>query len=204
MAKGHPFAMLASDFEAVGRLPSPPLARELHDPAFDGEEISIDFAPLLGMEPAPHRVVVFADLSAATFYRMRQDAEELRMRFMLQGWNEAMCADVAMLCAMHKTPSVDGSGRALVDIWGLVASRAKFRGLFMHVLERIGRAFPETVRPELRLEIIAVDLQVAHLEATRKAMAEGADLPEPPTQQDIINRINGDSLLPPGQSSPKS
>lgn len=187
----HPFVQLVEALAGVERVPALPLARL--EPPPPGETLEIDFAVLLGLEPAPYLVAVLSDLSAADFYRMGQTAEELRVQFLAQGWQEPLCNDVAMLCTMHRAPDHLGSGKALIDLWGLLATKAKFRGLFMWLLERVGRSFPDLVRPELRMEILLLDARIAQIEAAQKGE----------TVEDVAITPTGDSL-PLSERSPNA
>lgn len=202
MASAHPFLLLLADLEGVVSLPALPLARGEANPT--GDVLELDFAALLGLEPAPHRMVQLSDLSAADYYRMGIDAQELMTLYKLQGWPEMLCTDVAMLCTMHRAPAVEGSGKALVELWGLVASKPKLRRLFMYLLERVARAFPDTVRPELRMEVLLLDMKHEQLLAAAQAAQAGQPAPEPPSETSAAEFLKSQSALPPEERLPNA
>ncbi len=165
MVKGHPFAMLLSDLEAVKRLQIGS-ARADHEAILtpegelESDVLKIDLAPLLGMEPAPHRVITLGDLNAVQFFQLSEANEKLWRRQKVMGWPQSLCRDVAMLCTMHKSPNYEESGKSLFDFYGTLAGGSpRLRGLYLYLLERVARAFPDLVRPEVRLEILYNDMR---------------------------------------------
>lgn len=202
MAKSHPFAMLLSDLEATKRL-QVASARLDHEAGLTsegetegGDVLEIDLAPLLGMESAPHRVIRLSNLSAVGLFQLSEAHAKLWRVKKLTGWPEALCRDVSMLCLMHKAPDWEESGKTRVDLYGTLAESPKLMRLYLYLLERVGRAFPDLVRPELRLEILYNDLRV-------DALARGED-PEEITEERYQEDAEAMALLPAKDLSPNA
>jgi hypothetical protein len=165
MSKGHPFAMLLSDLEATKRLQITSSARADYKASltpegeFEGDVLEIDLAPLLGLDPAPHRGLKLSNLSAVGLFQLSEAHAKLWRIKKLAGWPEALCRDVSLLCLMHKAPDWEESGKSRVDMYGMMAESLSLRRLYLYLLERVGRAFPDLVRPELRMEIMYNDLR---------------------------------------------
>lgn len=200
MAKGHPFAMLLSDLEVARRLQISS-ARADHEATltpgeeFDGDVLEIDLAPILGLEPAPHRVIRLGDLNAVQFFQLSEANEKLWRRQKVMGWPQSLCRDVAMLCTMHQSPSPEESGKAIFDIYGQIAGgKPRLRGLYLYLLERVARAFPDLVRPEVRLEILYNDMRF-------DAMMRGVD-PDAIEEGQYAKDAEALAVLPDSEQSP--
>ena len=157
----------------------------------EGEEpdtICVDLAPLLGLEDAPHRKVTLANLDAVGFFRMSESAGKLAKVKQLEGWPAQLVTDMTLLCAMHRTPSVEGTGLRLLDLYEVIVSRPALRPLWLYLLERVGRAYPNLVRPELALEILYLDQQ-------RQEILAGLE-PTTPTPEDVGQAAQEMGLLP--------
>lgn len=157
-----PFCLLIDDLAGVVRPLALPSARAEHQALGEAvpEVLEIDLAPVLGLDPAPHRVLKLRELTASGLFRLTESNQQLWRSKKLAGWPQAMCYDVAMLCTMHEAPTHEGSGKALVDLYGLFDTKPRLRGLFLYLLERVARAWPDLVRPELRLEVIYHDMRL--------------------------------------------
>lgn len=189
-----PFSLLIEDFAGVVRPLALPSAKSDH--AALGEEfpevLEIDLAPLLGLDPAPHRVLRLRELTASGLFRLTESNQQLWRTKKLEGWPQAMCYDVAMLCAMHEAPTHEGSGKALVDLYGLFDKKPRLRGLFLYLLERVARAWPDLVRPEVRLEVLYNDMRL-------ELMAQGKDpdeIAEAVERSDALEIAQQEGLMP--------
>lgn len=157
-----PFELLIADLERIPRLASLPSARKEHEALGEDipEVLQIDLAPLLGLDPAPHRVLHLRELSASGLFRLAESNLQLWRIKKLEGWPQPFCYDVALLCALHQHPSHEGTGKALVDLYGIFDKRPRLRGLFLYLMERVARTWPDLVRPEVRLEVIYNDMRM--------------------------------------------
>lgn len=194
-----PFSLLVADLEGVKRLPPLPSARHDHEAAGELEDtLEIDLAPLLGLESgssAPHRVLRLENLSAVGLFRLSESNEQLSRSKAIQGWPSMLCYDVSLFAAMHRAPSHEGSGKSLLDLYGLLADRPRLRPLYLYLLERVARAFPDLVRPELRLELYYNDMRF-------DAMMAGAEAPAPMEPAEVVALQEELGVLPSEERSP--
>lgn len=205
-----PFSCLVADLQSarvVGTLD----ACGDHAAAGSPEEpdsIEIDLAPFLGLDPAPHRVLTYSALSAVQFFRMTESAQKLARRKQVEGWPQALVHDVALLCALHSSPTVEGSGLAMGALYEPFASRPALIRLWMYLIERAGRAWPSLVRPEIALEIHYNDLRRMAIEAQLAKGAESPEAPdppeapEPPTTEEVEQVSEELGLLPTEERHP--
>lgn len=189
-----PFSLLIEDFAGVVRPLALPSAKADHDALGEviPETLEIDLAPLLGLDPAPHRVLKLRELTASGLFRLTESNQQLWRTKKLEGWPQAMCYDVAMLCSMHDAPTHEGSGKALVDLYGLFDKKPRLRGLFLYLLERVARAWPDLVRPEVRLEVLYNDMRL-ELMAQGKDPDEIAEVLEESVSVEVVEQ---EGLLP--------
>jgi hypothetical protein len=186
------FALLIDDLKAARRV-TLFVAREDHQALGlpEGEEpdqVTIDLAPLLGLEPAPHRLLALGNLDAVAFFRMSESGAKLTKVKQVEGWPAHLITDITLLCAMHQQPSPEGTGLRLLDLYEVIVSRPPLRPLWLYLIERVGRAWPHLVRPELALEILYVDQQ-------RDLFAAGLEF-TPPTPEEVAQVAQESGLLP--------
>lgn len=199
-----PFVLLVADIQSarvVGTLD----AYADHIVAGSPEEpdaITIDLAPLLGLESAPHRVVTLGALSAVEFFRMSESSQRLAKRKKIEGWPQPLIHDVALLCTMHQSPTVEGSGLAMGALYEAMASRPALVRLWMYLIERVGRAWPSLVRPEVALEIHYNDLRRMTIEAQLAQGIDAPEAPEPPTGEEYERASEELGLLPAEERHP--
>lgn len=196
MAKGSDFAMLVSDLVAVKKLP-PMSGRADHDKDFEGDVLEIDLAPLLGLEPSAHRVLRLGNLNAVQLFQMSEANERLWKKKKADGWPTALCYDLSLLAAMHRSPDHQESGLPLLDLYGALVTRVPLRALYLYLVERVARAFPDIVRPEVQLEVYYSDIRAAQI-------AAGADPLEieGPTEQELRKTEEELGILPAQERSP--
>jgi hypothetical protein len=186
------FSFLIDDLKAVRKL-TLSSAREGHLALGlpEGEEpgsITIDLAPLLGLEGAPHRLLTLANLDAVAFFRMSESGSKLTKAKQVEGWPAHLITDITLLCAMHQAPSIEGTGLRLLDLYEVIVSRAPLRPLWLYLIERVGRTYPALVRPELALEILYVDQRYEQLLAGLE--------PTLPTPEEVADVVQESGLLP--------
>jgi hypothetical protein len=185
------FSLLIDDLKAVRKL-TLSSAREDHQALALAEEepesITIDLAPLLELDPAPHRLLVLANLDAVAFFRMSESGGKLTKAKSVAGWPAQMITDITLLCAMHQSPSIEGTGLRLLDLYEVIVSRPALRPLWLYLIERVGRAYPALVRPELALEILYVDQRYEQLLAGLE--------PTLPTPEEVADVVQESGLLP--------
>lgn len=186
------FALLIDDLKAARRV-SLSSAREDHlalglPEGEEPETVAVNLAPLLGLEDAPHRTLTLANLDAVAFFRMAESGVKLTKAKQVEGWPAHLITDMTLLCAMHQSPSIEGTGLRLLDLYQVIVSRPPLRPLWLYLIERVGRAYPHLVRPELALEIFYVDQQ-------RDAFAAGLEF-IPPTPEEVADVVQETGLLP--------
>jgi hypothetical protein len=215
------FTALVEDIEKVKHLPPIPSARADHlalypDGEMIGDLLEIDLAPLLGLDPAPHRILKLANLNAVELFRVAESKQRLESKMRLEGWPSMLCHDMAMVSAMHRAPVVDGSAKGLLDLYRLLVLVPEMRNVWLYLLDRIGRAWPSLVRSEITLEIYYAEQRLAlagAIQASAQAEALDADPLSPtiapevtpePTAEERQAEAESQGLLPSEELHPNA